>query len=1002
MQIAAVKVLGFAVLATLTVAAASAAEPPAEPILRIDPGEHTSRIRRIAADAAGRWLVTASDDKTARIWDRAAGKLVMTLRPPIGPGFEGNLFAAAISPDGELVAVSGWTQFNNGATSKAVDGSSIYLFERASGRLLRRMVKLPDAVFDLAFSTDGRHLAAGLGSDGVHVFSVADGKLVASDPDCDDDSYGVQFGSDGRIATTCFDGYVRLYRFDGATLTLLAKRSTSGGRRPISVSFSPDGRRLAVGFFDRPAVEVLDGRDLQLLYAPDPSGLRQNLSQVAWSSDGAWLYAAGKEERNGEHFIRRWNADGPGTPVDWPVAARDTIISLEPLPDGSLAYASLQPAWGILDKTGKAVAFHGPPLADFRENWGGLLLSPEGSHVGFSYERAGKAPVVFDTLRRALLPPGNGELHAPLQSLPGVEVAEWMNTFTPRLNSTGLRLRQHERSRSVALWPGAHGVLLGTEWNLRAYRGDGQPDWERAAPDAAWAVNVSQDGRWAVAAYGDGTIRWHRASDGAEKLALYPHPDRKRWIVWTPEGYFDASPGAEELVGWHLNRGKDQAAEFYPIGWLWDAFYRPDIIRAVLGGQDIGPLIGDLTAQNVLRSPPPREIELRLADDAPGQRQVTASYTVIAADGGIGEVRVFHNGKLVKSDGEYLDGGEKAPIASVSADAAGAKRSFALAQRTVARVIRRAGPDKGPRRGDRFSDSVLIEPVPGELNEVAVMAFNRDNTMRGLAGTATFASTLPREAPRLFVLAVGVNRFTDPAIAPLVNAVKDARDFARAYSDRAGTLLARERIAEPVVLADGQATRASILAAALKIGARAKPQDQFVWFIASHGVMDGNGLFGVIPYDWGCEVDSAGACQRMQNFLSSNDILDASRAVPALKQTLVLDTCHSGGMDHQVAGLYDARMSVLARNMGLHLIAGAASTESAVDGVPGTNGWFTGNLLGGLSDRADDSNADGRISIIELGEYARKATAEQASKAGIAQTPFMRNFGTDVDVYRIR
>ena len=45
---------------------AQAAEPPEEPILRIETGMHTAKINRIGVDAAERILVTASDEKTVK------------------------------------------------------------------------------------------------------------------------------------------------------------------------------------------------------------------------------------------------------------------------------------------------------------------------------------------------------------------------------------------------------------------------------------------------------------------------------------------------------------------------------------------------------------------------------------------------------------------------------------------------------------------------------------------------------------------------------------------------------------------------------------------------------------------------------------------------------------------------------------------------------------------------------------------------------------------------
>ena len=84
--------------------------------------------------------------------------------------------------------------------------------------------------------------------------------------------------------------------------------------------------------------------------------------------------------------------------------------------------------------------------------------------------------------------------------------------------------------------------------------------WRSRGCGVVWAVNISGDGHVLVAAFGNGAIRWYRVSDGTRLFTFYPDGDRQRWVLWTPSGYYDASPGGEDLVGWHVNRGKDQAA----------------------------------------------------------------------------------------------------------------------------------------------------------------------------------------------------------------------------------------------------------------------------------------------------------------------------------------------------------------------------------------------------------------------------------------------------------
>lgn len=185
------------------------------------------------------------------------------------------------------------------------------------------------------------------------------------------------------------------------------------------------------------------------------------------------------------------------------------------------------------------------------------------------------------------------------------EVAYWWNEPEPMLDGRKLPLEPDEVSRSLAIAPGERGFALGADWRLYLFDRDGRERWRRPAPSAVWAVAVTGDGRLVVAAYGDGTIRWHRIEDGEELLAFYPHPDRKRWVLWTPRGHYDASPGAEELIGWHVNRGWDEAPELLPASAFRDRFRRPDLIDRALHGREAEKAADTGTAPAGDRSEPP-------------------------------------------------------------------------------------------------------------------------------------------------------------------------------------------------------------------------------------------------------------------------------------------------------------------------------------------------------------------------------------------------------------
>ncbi len=216
-----------------------------------------------------------------------------------------------------------------------------------------------------------------------------------------------------------------------------------------------------------------------------------------------------------------WAAAGAGARRELP-ASTNTIMTLAPLADGALLVAAHDPYLAVLDPTGGARWVHRPPQADFRGQDNVLAVSFDGQTVDFGYEIWGKAPARFDLAQRTLTvdPAHDGRTAPPTQD--GVPISGWKDTTTPTLAGQPLRLHPYEISRSLAIHPDGQRFILGTEWSLRAFDAKGEALWRQAVPGAAWAVNISGDGRLVVAAYGDGTIRWHRMDDGQGAAGLLP------------------------------------------------------------------------------------------------------------------------------------------------------------------------------------------------------------------------------------------------------------------------------------------------------------------------------------------------------------------------------------------------------------------------------------------------------------------------------------------------
>ncbi len=390
------------------------------------------------------------------------------------------------------------------------------------------------------------------------------------------------------MVTSSFDGFLRLYEVDEDKLRLVKKQAMQSRGIPVGVKFSPDGASIAVGFADMLQVKVLSAADLSVLYEPDLSKVGNGeLSVVAWSADGQTLYAVGRigNIKTGINSICYWTNDG--REFSETTSGISPVYDIKSLPGGGIVFGAAGPAaWGTLDRNGRRNIFVDAKAADFNRSFEGILVNEKATQFRFANQRYDKFPMIFSVMERKLeIESGRKENLKPARIKSNkVEIRDWNRKGkNPTLNGRKLRLLDYEDSHSLAILPDEKTFLLGTGWFLRLYNSNGEELWQIQTPSNAKAINTDKTGKIAVVMYNDGTIRWYRTSDGQELMAFFsPNDGSGRWILWTPSGYYDASPDAEDLIGWHVNNGADAAADFFPNHLFKAYFYRPDVIDTVL------------------------------------------------------------------------------------------------------------------------------------------------------------------------------------------------------------------------------------------------------------------------------------------------------------------------------------------------------------------------------------------------------------------------------------
>jgi WD40 repeat protein len=928
--------------------AAAKAEPPPlqQPFLRINAGMHVAAPFSISVSADGTRFVTASTDQTVKLWNAATGELIRTFRPPLNDEHGGETREAAISPDGKFIVTSGPGGDDDPYGKKVF----LYIFEAASGTIVNRIGPLDDNVQDIVWSPDGRYLAAGLVQSGVRLWHypytappLSDTNYAANTPVSD-----IAFNAAGQLFAAGGDGSIRVYDTELAPIT---KATLPHDAVPLSLAIAPDGKSLAIGYAKEARIDILSLPAFTKIARVDTrfAGFG-DLGEVAWSADGETLYASGTYYDKPLDKFQIYAFDKQGiAPARVLKNLGGNVLAMAQMPKGGPAFVSADPSIGILEG---ADIFIGPVSADMSNKLGEhFTLSQDGTRVRFTADYAGTDPWLFDATKLTLAPAPDIPAGFTRPDVTSLAITNWEDSAEPALNGAPLPVFPGDFSHAVAIAPGAASFVQATsEWLIR-FDAQGGVLWRLSAPAEGWGVNVSADGKLAIGAFGDGTLRWYRLSDGEPLLTLFMHRRDRRWIAWTPSGYYTASPGGEDLIGWAVN-GKSwmDAPSFYPASRFRDRFYRPDIVQRVLALRNEAEAVDQANTA---------------AGTQPGEAPAVQSLLPAS-------VTISGNPQRIETTTPQLHFTYRLESPTGRA-----------VTRVEARIDGRPVITRGVSQSDDYplgEDLEFTIAIPPRTAELTLTAFIGDQP--SVPATVQVVWTGPGGQPakgKLFAVLVGVSSYQD-ARMHLNYAAKDAADLAAALKSQDGLFYSSVEI---TALTDAAASKAAVETELLRLKSKAGPEDTVLVFLAGHGMTDAALDFYYLPH--GATMDKA---LLQASAVDGRLIRKALSDIPG-RVVLMMDTCRSGAGITGVVDMSRTANDMAQETAGIVMFASSQGREDSLESSEWENGAFTEALLSILDDTAVYGD-DGRLSIPELEEAI---TVRVASLTGERQHAGMTKYG---------
>jgi RNA polymerase sigma factor (sigma-70 family) len=525
--------------------------------VRFCPG---STIQSVAFSPNSTTLASGNQDGTVWLWEVAAGKDLLVLRPGQTP-----VESVAFSPDGKLLACR---DQNRGISLRDVStGQLVRCLGVATARFPASSNGSSSWAFRIAFSPDGKTLAAASGDltggdSDIYLQDVHAGKELRRFRGHQGAVRAFTFAPDGQtLASGGADGTVRLWDPEnGQQLHLLR----GAAAEVAALAYSPDGKMLASGGTERVIrLWSTDGKELRQLPVPDAvkSVVFVDDGTLAWGDDQGTIHLldvkAGKEVRQ---LVRH----------------RYGVSDLCRSPDGK----TLASVGGGLDHavhlwqldTGNRLS---PPSDALNGRVESVAFSPDGESL---VSASGDATVRFwdpwtGKERRRLEGTFGGMTHAAAFAPDGKTVVVAADggaslRFLDAVSGRELRRIKHEGSgwfTSVAFAPDGKTLLAGGNQFDGQWRGfflwDATTGKEvrqfRGHTDNVKSVAFSPDGNTVASGGEDRTVRLWDTASGKELRRLEGHRYYVDTVAFSPGGTVLASADARSIRFWEPSTGKE-------------------------------------------------------------------------------------------------------------------------------------------------------------------------------------------------------------------------------------------------------------------------------------------------------------------------------------------------------------------------------------------------------------------------------------------------------------